>query len=334
MTKVAVVILNYNGKKYLEEFLPSVIKHSPKAKIIVADNCSTDHSIEFLNSNFPNVETIQLDSNTGYAGGYNSALQRVEAEYYLLLNSDVEVTDGWLEPLVSYLDNHSAYAAVQPKILDYNQRQFFEYAGAAGGFMDKLGYPYCRGRILDTLEKDEGQYDSSKDVFWCSGACFLIRSRDFKEAGGFDPDFFAHMEEIDLCWRMLNADRKLACVPSSSVFHVGGGTLSKYNPNKTYLNFRNNLMMLAKNLPLTRLIVILPIRLVLDIVAGIKLWQEHSWGHFTAVLKAQIDFFISLKKSRKKTISKRDLKIRGRHYLIFEYFLLGKKTFNKINNTK
>ena len=239
MTKTAVVILNYNGEKFLREFLPVVIKLSGNAKIVVADNGSTDLSVELLKQKFPTVELIRLDNNYGFCGGYNRALKQVEAEYYVLLNSDVEVTPEWLEPLVALLDSSSDIAAAQPKVLSYNDKDHFEYAGAAGGFMDSLGYPFCRGRLFDITEKDTGQYNDTREVFWATGACLIIRSAVYHKLGGLDEDFFAHMEEIDLCWKVQRAGHKVYYCGTSHVFHVGGGTLSKSNPRKTYYNLRN-----------------------------------------------------------------------------------------------
>ncbi len=255
MRKYAAVILNYNGSDFLRQFLPSVIAHCGKENVVVADNASTDDSLKVMAEDFEGIEVIELEKNYGYAGGYNEALLNVEAEYYALINSDIEVTAGWITPLLDYLEEHKEYAAVQPKIKSHTQRDAFEYAGAAGAFIDPLGYPYCRGRIFDTIEKDTGQYDNTVETFWASGAAMLIRSRLFHEAGGFDPDFFAHMEEIDLCWRLGAMGHKFACVPESIVFHVGGGTLSATNPRKTYLNFRNNLTLITKKHALERTVV-------------------------------------------------------------------------------
>ena len=247
--KVAIVILNWNGKKMLQSFLSSVLKYSSDgaAEVVVADNASTDDSMDYVRTTYPNVRTIMLDKNYGFADGYNRALRQMDAEYYLLINSDVEVTPHWLDPLVSFMDAHSECAACQPKILSMFNRDMFEYAGAAGGFIDKYGYPFCRGRIFNKVEIDTGQYNNITEILWATGACMLVRSSDFWNAGRFDPRFFAHNEEIDLCWRMRIMGRKIYCVPASIVYHVGGGTLPKSNPMKTYLNFRNNLTMLYKN---------------------------------------------------------------------------------------
>ncbi|WP_421889025.1 glycosyltransferase family 2 protein [Marinoscillum sp.] len=334
MSKVAVVILNYNGRDHLLRFLPTLIAHSSDAEIIVADNCSTDDSLSVLKQ-FPTVRTILLDQNHGYAGGYNEALKQVKSAYYLLVNSDVEVTLNWITPLEHFLDENKDYAAVQPKILDFNRKEFFEYAGAAGGFLDLLGYPYCRGRIFDTLEQDTGQYDTSIDIFWASGACFMIRSEVFHQAGGFDADFFAHMEEIDLCWRVKSLGLKIACVPKSVIYHVGGGTLNKTSPRKTYLNFRNGISLLIKNLPLPTLMVALPIRLVLDWMAALLFWKNESFSHFTAVFKAHVDALKVVFRQIKPNIrSGTRLRNQGNVILPIAYYVLRKRNFKKINNTK
>ena len=247
--KVSVVILNYNGKSWLEKFLPNVIQHTtyPDAEIIIADNKSTDDSIAFLKSNFPNIRIVENTANTGYAGGYNEALQKIDSDYYVLLNSDVEVTPNWIEQVMNFMLKDELMVACQPKILSYAERNKFEYAGAAGGFIDKYGYPFCRGRIFETCETDTGQYNESGEIFWASGACFFIKADIFHKAGGFDTDFFAHMEEIDLCWRLKNIGYKIGYCAESTIYHVGGGTLNKSNPKKTFLNFRNNRILLHKN---------------------------------------------------------------------------------------
>lgn len=333
MPKVSVIILNFNGQEYLSQFLPTLIRHTPDAEIVVADNNSTDGSIKLLKTFANQLKIIKLEENHGYAGGYNEALSQVESEYYMLINSDVEVTENWLAPLVQFLDENSSYVAVQPKILDFYQRDTFEYAGAAGGFIDLLGYPYCRGRIFDTIEKDTGQYDSIIDVDWCSGACFLIRSETFHAHNGFESSYFAHMEEIDLCWRILNQGGKLACIPSSKVYHVGGGTLSKTSPFKTYLNFKNNLKTLQRNLPRVTLFFVLPLRIVLDWLAGFKLAKDQSLSHLKSVIKAQIDFIFSMK-STSCSLKKRKNTFRGKKILLAEYYIFNRSTYHQINNTK
>jgi len=328
MESVAVVILNYNGRSYLEQFLPGIVAHSGDAKIIVADNASTDDSIVFLRDNFPNVELLVFEKNHGFAGGYNEALKVIDSTYYAIINSDVEVTPNWLSPLVHFLNIHPSYASVQPKIRAFHQKGTFEYAGAAGGFIDTLGYPYCRGRIFDTLETDTGQYDSRIDVDWTSGACMLIRSNVFHSTGGFDADFFAHMEEIDLCWRMRSAGWKLACLTDSVVYHVGGGTLHKSSPRKTFLNFKNGLSLLVKNLPAGQLIWKLPLRLILDGLAAVKFAFASSPAHLVAVLKAHFGFyahFLRDVRKRSDTSSPRLVSI------LFNYFIRGKRSFSALN---
>ncbi len=334
MRKVAVVILNYNGRDHLLHFLPTLIAHSSDAEVIVADNCSTDDSLAVLQQ-FPSVRTILLDQNYGYAGGYNEALKQVNADYYLLVNSDVEVSPNWIAPLSNFLDENKDYAAVQPKILDFNQKNYFEYAGAAGGFIDLLGYPYCRGRIFNTLEQDTGQYNSNVDIFWASGACFMIRSEVFKQAGGFDADFFAHMEEIDLCWRVKSLGLKIAFVPNSVVYHVGGGTLNKTSPRKTYLNFRNGISLLIKNLPIPMLLVALPVRLILDWMAAFLFWKNESFSHFTAVFKAHAGALRAIPSQIKLTIrSGTRLKNQKKVILPVAYYVLRNRNYEAINNTK
>ena len=328
MHKVAVVILNYNGKDFFERFLPSFLANSGESELIIADNASTDDSIAFLRSTFSQIKLIELSKNYGFAGGYNQALSEIEAEYYAIVNSDIEVTEGWLNPLVDYLESNPEYASVQPKIKSFQHRESFEYAGAAGGFVDAFGYPYCRGRIFDTIEEDKGHYDLSIDVDWTSGACMLVRSESFDEAGGFDASFFAHMEEIDLCWRLRSTNWKLACVPKSIVYHVGGGTLNKSSPHKTYLNFRNGLSLLVKNLPLKELLWKLPCRLVLDGLAGAKLAFEESPSHTIAVIKAHFHFysrFASNWRKRRITSSPRG------SFMIWRYYMKGEKKYSDIN---
>jgi GT2 family glycosyltransferase len=334
MTKVAVVILNYNGRDFLAQFIPFLIKHTPDAELIVADNNSTDDSLDVL-SQFPSIKSIRLHENYGYAGGYNNALMQVEADYYLLLNSDIEVSDNWLTPLVDYLDLNSNYAAAQPKLLDYYNRDRFEYAGAAGGFLDSLAYPYCKGRVFNDLERDSGQYDIPSDIMWASGAAFIIRSEIFHELGGFDETFFAHMEEIDLCWRLKSHGYKIAFVPESKVYHVGGGTLNKTSPRKTYLNFRNGIKLLLKNLPKSELIYKLPLRVVLDVFASFYIWRNETQDHFKAVLKGVYDALKDIKRCLKFKRRSQPL-INGQSFQIlpFRYFLKSQKTFDQINNTK
>lgn len=332
-TKVAVVILNWNGRKMLEEFLPSVVKHTTckQAKIIIADNGSTDDSLEFLSQKFPDIEQIVLDKNYGFAGGYNNALKKINAKYFVLLNSDVEVTENWLEPLVSYLDENDNVAACMPKILSYRQKTHFEYAGAAGGFIDKYGYPFCRGRILGNIEIDENQYNTPINVFWTAGACMIIRSAIYSKLEGFDEDFFAHMEEIDLCWRIQHADYSLMCIPQSKVFHLGGGTLATDSPKKIYLNFRNSLFMLVKNLPEKKFKRTVFSRLFLDFLSAVIFLFSLKFSYFTSVVKAHFHFYRSLKtlkKKRKDIFEFSKLKAPSNIYqksIVLKFFKSGKK---------
>jgi GT2 family glycosyltransferase len=297
MAKVAVVILNWNGIGYLKRFLPSVLENTnPElGEIIIADNGSQDESVEWLRQNRPGLRIIKLDRNYGFAQGYNLALREIKSKYFLLLNSDVEVTPGWLEPLVETLDSDQSVAACMPKIRSYNDRSSFEYAGAAGGFIDRYGYPFCRGRILSHIEEDNGQYDDSRDIFWASGACIMVRSELYFSAGGLDPFFFAHMEEIDLCWRIKNMGWRIRFCHQSKVFHLGGGTLPKSNHKKTYLNFRNNLIIIIKNAKSSDLLRILPVRIFLDIVAALYFLAKLDPGESFAVIKAQFSFLVHLR---------------------------------------
>lgn len=338
MPRTAVVILNYNGSQFLSKFLPSVLAFSQEAVVYVADNKSTDNSLEVLTRDFPEVHTILLEVNNGYAAGYNLALQKIEAEYFILLNSDIEVTENWIKPIVRFMDENSDVAACQPKILDFNHRSFFEYAGAAGGFIDTLGYPFCRGRVFDTIEEDTGQYNEPTQVFWASGACLFIRSHIFRQLGGFDEDFFAHMEEIDLCWRINLLGKKVYCLPYSHIYHVGGGTLSKTNPKKTYLNFRNNIAMLYKNDDRISLLWKLPLKLVLDLIAGLKFWKDNSFSHFQMVILAYFHLvkdFEQVNKKRNKLQRLRENKVVfpvSPIILPFDYFLFGKRKYSDLKS--
>ena len=334
--KVAVVILNYNGASMLAKFLPSVIEYSPGAEIVVADNASTDDSVAVLRESFPAVRLIQLDKNYGFADGYNKALEQVDAEYFLLLNSDVEVTEGWIEPLLSFMERTPDAVACQPKILSYNNRNYFEYAGAAGGFIDRYGYPYCRGRLFDTIEEDNGQYNDVCRVFWATGAAMMVRSVAFRKAGGFDGRFFAHMEEIDLCWRMLARGGEIYVVPQSRVYHVGGATLNKSNPRKTFLNFRNNLLMLYKSLPSDELRGVMRMRAVLDYVAALKFLLSGAWGDFKAVLHARREYkrmrgeYRVVREQNLAATVAPEIKERSRFSLLWQYYLKGKKHFSQL----
>ena len=292
MKKLLVVILNWNGVGMLQKFLPGVMKYSQGegVEVCVADNGSTDESVAWLQTYCPDVRLIVLDKNYGFADGYNKALEQVEAEYVVLLNSDVEVTPRWLEPMVTYMDAHPEVAACQPKIRAERNKEYFEYAGAAGGYIDKYGYPFCRGRIFDIVEKDQGQYDTVAPIFWATGAALFIRLKDYREAGGLDGRFFAHMEEIDLCWRLRARGRGIVCIPQSVVYHVGAATLKKENPRKTFLNFRNNLLMLYKNLPEKELKKVLLVRALLDWVAAFVFLLKADGKNFRAVIQARKEF--------------------------------------------
>ena len=294
---VAVVILNYNGKKLLEELLPTVIAYSPEAEVIVADNASTDDSVALMETTFRDTRLIKLPRNFGFAGGYNEALSKVKADYYVLLNSDVEVTENWLAPLISYMDAHPKTAACQPKIKSYYQRTHFEYAGACGGYIDTYGYPFCRGRILDTLEPDNGQYDTITDIFWATGACLFIRAEKYHKVGGLDERFFAHMEEIDLCWRLKARGNAIVCIPQSTVYHMGAQTLNKEHPRKTYLNFRNNWLMLYKNTP-KHIGRTLFVRLFLDWAAAAHLMIQGKFPNAFAIVKAELSFLSKYRQLR------------------------------------
>jgi hypothetical protein len=338
MKKLAVVILNWNGAEMLRQFLPSVVtfSESEDTEIVVADNASTDDSCAVVEREFPSVHLIRLAENFGFAEGYNRALAQVEAELVVLLNSDVEVTEGWLQPLRTYLDAHPEVAAVQPKLLSQRDKGRFEYAGACGGFIDRYGYPFCRGRILGTVEADEGQYDEPVRIFWASGAALCIRLQDYRDAGGLDGRFFAHMEEIDLCWRLRSRGRQLACVPASRVYHVGAATLKKENPRKTYLNFRNNLLMLYKNLPEEELRKVLFVRSILDWVAMVQFWLKGDSASARAVMQARRDYHSTLPQfaaSRIQNIMQSvDEPIAERTHwsILLKYYLFGKKKFSEL----
>ena len=339
---VAVVILNYNGKTHLAQFLPSLLKYSSEADIYIADNGSTDGSLEWLKSNYPSLNCINLQKNYGFAGGYNEALKQVDAEYYILLNSDVEVTPEWIPPIIDLMNSNEQIAACQPKIKAYHQKDFFEYAGACGGWMDYLGYPFCRGRVFDINEEDQGQYDTAQDIFWASGAALFVRSHLFHQIGGFDASYFAHSEEIDLCWRLQKAGYQIKCQPESVVYHVGGGTLNYQSAFKTFLNFRNSLYTLLKNESALKLVWLLPIRLILDGVAGLLFISQGKYDHLKAILKAHWSFYGNFSKTlkirRKYQILVRHLKragknkLNGRYFnsIVFQYYLLGKKYFKDL----
>lgn len=337
MDKIAVVILNWNGVGMLERFLPTVIKYSREdAVIYVADNASTDNSVVMLKEHFPEVRLVILDKNLGFAEGYNKALERIDAEYYVLLNSDVEVSHHWLDPLTEFMDNHPEAAACQPKLLSENNKDVFEYAGACGGFIDRYGYPFCRGRLFETVEDDNGQYDYTMEIFWATGACMMIRAVEFMRTGGFDGRFFAHNEEIDICWRLRLMGRKIYCIPDSVVYHVGGGTLPKNNPMKTYLNFRNNLTMLYKNLPDKSLNKVMRMRLILDYIAALQALLSGRMGDFKAILQGRRDFkrwlpeYRDIRKEIQRTRSDNDITDTCCFSVLWQYYIKGKKTFGKL----
>lgn len=338
MDKIAVVILNWNGVKLLEQFLPSVIQFSEGASIYVADNDSTDNSVDFVTENFPTVKIVKNSGNHGFAKGYNDALKHIDAEIFALVNSDIEVTENWLKPIIETFDTENQTAIIQPKILDLKNKEYFEYAGAAGGFIDKFGYPFCRGRIFETIEKDNGQFDDNIEIFWASGACFFIRKKVFQELNGFDESFFAHQEEIDLCWRASNEGHIIKYNCKSVVYHVGGATLQQGNPKKTYLNFRNSLLMMVKNLPRRRLFFVIFFRMILDGIAGIRFLTQGKVGHTFAILKAHFSFYcLSLKYIGKR----KDFQIQQYYMvksIVFLYYIrkltLFKEIFNSIQNIK
>jgi GT2 family glycosyltransferase len=340
MDKIAIVILNWNGATMLRRYLPTVIAHSQgEAVVYVADNASTDDSLSLLSESFPEVRQILLDKNWGFADGYNKALAQIDAEYYVLLNSDVEVPEGWLVPLRTFMDEHQDVAACQPKLLSVADNDSFEYAGACGGYLDRYGYPFCRGRVFDTVEKDKGQYDEAAEVLWTTGACMMIRSKDYWAVNGLDGRFFAHNEEIDMCWRLRMMGRKLYCLPQSKVFHVGGGTLPKGNPMKTYLNFRNNLTMLYKNLPQKELHYVMRVRWLLDYVAA---WQtlilNRNVGDFCAIYRARRDFMrwrTEFRPERKEHQRERvearvPRTLRTNFCLVWQYYARRRKTFAEL----
>ncbi|MBA2613011.1 MAG: glycosyltransferase family 2 protein [Bacteroidetes bacterium] len=338
---VAIVILNFNGKFFLEKFLPGVLKNSSGHKIYVADNGSSDDSVKFLSANFPQVTIISIKDNCGYAQGYNIALKQITADYYVLLNSDVEVTPNWIEPIIELMQRDMKVAACQPKLLDFKERATFEYAGASGGFIDTYGYPFCRGRIFNSLEKDNGQYNDSSEVFWATGACLFVRSKAFWEVGGLDNDYFAHMEEIDLCWRLKNIGHTIFVEPRSTVYHVGGGTLNKLSSRKTFLNFRNNLITLTKNHSPNFLFFKLFYRLALDGIAALKFLFSGQPKHFWAVIRAHFAYYwllpqTLLKRKELKTISNfkycRSFVYNGN--IVFDHFLKGKKKFSDLEKER
>lgn len=334
MSSVAIAILNFNGENYLNQFLPTLIVHSNGNPIYVGDNASTDNSVNLLRKEFPKVKCIELEENYGYSKGYNKLIEHITEEYIVLVNSDIEVTEGWLTPLVDILDNDPKVAAVQPKIRSYHKKEYFEYAGAAGGFIDKYGYPFCRGRIFNTIEKDNGQYDNQEEISWASGACFIARKSAFDEVGGFDDDFFAHMEEIDLCWRLYNQGYSALFTPKSTVYHVGGGTLDYTSPFKTYLNYRNGLYLLLKNLPKGQLQQTMVIRVLLDWVSVLYNLLQGKWKVVRSIYKAHWEVFKTRSKFKAKRNDSEKPDFRQNYSIVWKYFVKGKKMFSHLSNTR
>lgn len=331
--KVAVVILNWNGEKLLKQFLPSVIQCSEKvATVYVADNASTDDSVSIVKNEFPSVKIIQNKSNGGYAKGYNDALKNLSEDLLVLLNNDVEVTPDWLIPIISEFKQDEKLVAAQPKILDFKNKSYFEYAGAAGGFIDQLGYPYCRGRIFNSLEKDEGQFNETKTIFWATGACLIVKNKSFKNIEGFDEEFFAHQEEIDLCWRLQSNGGSIKCIGTSAVYHVGGATLSSYDSKKTFYNFRNSLLMLLKNVNSSKVWLLLFTRLLLDGLAGVQFLFQGKWKHTLAIIKAHFSFYSLIPtylKKRKKNITQ--INYYNIKSIVWEYYIRKNCTFKQLN---
>jgi len=340
MKKIAIAILNWNGKEFINQFLQVVIDNSigSDVEIVVIDNASTDGSVRFIEENYPQVRTIVLNKNYGFADGYNIGLKQINAEYFILLNSDIEVTPNWIKPVISYMDTHPHVAAAMPKIKSYHSRNFFEYAGASGGFIDKFGYPFCRGRVISHIEEDKGQYDSIIDIFWASGACLFVRASTFIEAGKFDGDFFAHMEEIDLCWRLKRLGYSIVSIPESVVYHVGGGTLPVNTPFKVYLNHRNNLYLLQKNLPGESLFIVLFFRLIMDGLSALMYLSKLNLRFFISVIKAHLYFYKNIKSTQRKR--KAFMKLQKvsdvgqiyQHGIVYNYFIRKWRTFDKYKN--
>ena len=332
MRKTAIVILNFNGRDYLKQFLPSVIEYSTPHEVVVIDNASTDDSLDLLNKDFPTVKVIPLPKNLGFSGGYNEGLKKVDADYIVLLNSDIEVSPNWVDPVVEFLENSPDVAACQPKILDFKKKTHFEYAGAGGGFIDALGYPFCRGRLFQSLEEDHGQYNDTREVFWASGACFFVRKEVFEKLGGLEEEFFAHMEEIDFCWRIWNHGLKVAVCPESTVYHVGGGTLEHAHPRKTYLNFRNGLAILVKNERWTALLWKLPFRILLDWVAMIQFSLVSGPVHAFSIIKAHFHFTTRIGRfiSKRSQIPSRRIIARYPRLIVWQYYILGKRKFSEL----
>ncbi|MDR1225659.1 MAG: glycosyltransferase family 2 protein [Prevotellaceae bacterium] len=331
--KTSVVILNWNGLKFLQQFLSSVVANATdsETEVVVADNGSTDDSVNYIEQNFPQVRVIKFDQNYGFTGGYNRALDQVSSTYTVLLNSDVDTPKGWLQPLVQQMDSNKKIGACMPKILACNRPEYFEYAGGAGGFLDVLGYPFCRGRILDAVEVDKGQYDNTRNIFWATGACMMVRTEAYKQLGGLDDDFFAHMEEIDLCWRMQNEGYLIQCVGQSKVYHVGGGTLPNNNPRKLFFNYRNNLLMLYKNLPQKSRYVVLAIRLLMDWASAVVFLLQGKFSFTKSIFKAHWEFR-KMRKGKRQPHNHPLKTLQGVYQwsILISYFLTGKRTFSRI----
>ncbi len=333
MIKTAIVILNWNTRHYLEKFLPFLVNFTsfPDVQLVLADNGSSDDSVDFVKSHYPAITTISLDKNYGFAEGYNRALKQVIAEYYIILNSDIEVTKNWLPPLINLLEQNDQIAACMPKLRSYLNPGYFEYAGAAGGFLDKFGYPFCKGRIFTTLEKDDGQYDGTFQIQWATGACLAIKAELFHKFGGFDSYFFAHQEEVDLCWRLLNAGYKIYCTSDSLIYHIGGGTLPKSDPHKTYLNFRNTLVLLYKNTHTRRFVYIFMIKLILDAIAVLKVLSERKPKEALAIIMAHLSFykyFLNHKKTNKTNYFSREFIYKKS--IVIQYFIFKKSKYSQL----
>ena len=329
---IGIVILNWNGRQLLEQFVPTMLANSKheNVNIYIADNASTDDSVEYVKKQFPTVKIIQNSVNEGFAKGYNEALKGLSEDIFCLVNSDIEVSENWLDPIFETFESDNDIAIIQPKILDFKNKKYFEYAGAAGGFIDKFGYPFCRGRVFETLEKDQNQYGNT-EIFWASGACFFVKSEVFFELGGFDEDYFAHQEEIDLCWRAKNNGRKIVFVHDSIVYHVGGATLSNQNPKKTFLNFRNSLFSLVKNLPKNKLFPVIFVRLILDGIAGLKFLFEFKFSHLIAILRAHFSFYSNFNKTLKKRKNGNKMEnYYAVNSIVFSYFIKKKKHFKDL----
>lgn len=333
MEKISIVLLNFNGRQHLETFLPSVVTHSKPHAVYLVDNGSTDDSLSFVEENFPEVKIIRFEENNGFCGGYNKAIPLINSEYVVLLNTDVEVTPNWVDPLLHVFKNQPNVRAIQPQILDFKNKEYFEYAGAAGGFIDLMGYPFCRGRIFETLEKAEGKYQNEQKIFWASGSCLFIHRETYLELGGLDENFFAHMEEIDLCWRIWNAGFEVVYSPESTVYHLGGGTLNKSKPKKTYLNFRNGLSLLIKNEPAQQLWWKLPLRIMLDWTALLKFSLQSGPQHGLAILHAHLSTILSLprtlEKRSKKSQSNQNIPI-YKGFIAWQYFVKGRRKYSDL----